>query len=524
MRWKPLVGLILTLATVLLYWQVGQHGFLNYDDDVYVTANPFVRAGLTRDSIAWAFSAIHEANWHPLAWISHMVDCQLFGLDPRGHHLTSLVLHTFNGLLLLLLLNRMTGMLWQSAMVAALFAIHPLHVESVAWVAERKDVLSAMFWLLALYVYAGYARHPSWRSYLATLLLFALGLMAKPMVVTLPFVLLLLDRWPLQRRAAGCSFVRLLSEKIPFFALSLGSAIITIIAQRSDGALVPAEALPLLPRLANALVAYVSYLGKMLWPERLGVLYLYSPAVPLWQAGGALLLLLAISVLVLRTLRSRPYLAVGWFWYLGTLVPVIGIVQVGHQAMADRYTYLPLIGPFIMLAWGIPELLSRVRWRSEILAPLAGGALLALALCTWQQLGYWRNSVTLFTRTLEVSPDNFVAEMNLGNALVEEGRFPEAVSHLTRAVALKPVSAEAHYNLGNALVRQGRNGAAVDAFTRALWINPDYALAHNNLGSAYERLGKPVDALHHYREALRIDPGDGIARQNLENVLRSLGK
>ncbi len=459
MRRELIVCLLLLSVTLAVYWQIGDHQFTNYDDTLYVTDNPHVKPGLAGGSVIWAFTATEEANWHPLTWLSHMVDCQLFGLRPRGHFLTSLFLHLANVLLLFAVLKRMTGALWRSAFVSALFALHPLHVESVAWVAERKDVLSTLFWLLTMLAYARYVERPTRARYVLTLVAFTLGLMAKPMLVTLPFVLLLLDYWPLDRMAYGgkgddppkrtrkrthsCEqrlpLSRLVWEKIPFFALAAISSVVTFSFQQRAGAMADMEIFPLSSRIANALVSYLRYMGKIIWPSDLAVLYPHpGTSLPLWWGAAAGLALLGLSILVVLVIRRRPYLAVGWLWYVGTLVPVIGLVQVGVQAYADRYTYVPLIGLFIMIAWGVPDLVGRWAQTRTVLAVLAATALAALTACTWIQLGYWKDSVSLFTHTLQVTTKNYVAHNNLGNALADRGEVEAAISQYTEALRIKP--------------------------------------------------------------------------------------
>jgi tetratricopeptide (TPR) repeat protein len=579
MTGKPLIGLLLIVATLGVFWQVRSHDFLNYDDDVYVSENSQVQEGFTRKSVIWAFTSGYASNWHPLTWLSHMLDCQLFGLNPGGHHLTNLMLHLANTLLLFLLLNRMTSALYRSALVAALFALHPLHVESVAWVAERKDVLSTFFWMLTMWTYLLYVEHPRLGRYLLTLVVFTLGLMAKPMLVTLPCVLLLLDYWPLDRLALrqpedlinsgsqkGLSsspqrsfLLRLFWEKVPFFVLAAVSSAVTFLVQQSSGALKSVEVFPLSIRIANGLVSYVSYIYKMIWPQHLAVFYPHpGSSLPMWLAGAAGLLLLGISVAVMRAGRRHPYLAVGWLWYLGTLVPVIGLVQVGLQAMADRYTYVPLIGLFIMIAWGIPELTRGWRNGRVVLRMAAGSLLAALMVCTWMQLRHWRNNVTLFEHALNTTTNNYLAHDSLGNTLAQQGKIGEAIGHYSAALRIKPNfvnshnnlglallhrgdveqaithfsaalryqsdSPEAYNNMGLAMARQGHVDRAIDHYSTAVRLKPDYPQAHNNLGNALASQGKFDQAISHYSEALRIKPEDAEAHSNLANVLATKGR
>jgi len=545
MRRELVIGLLLLSITLAVYWQIRDHKFTNYDDTVYVTENPHVQRGLVGSSIIWAFTTTEQANWHPLTWLSHMLDCQLFGLNPGAHHLTSLFLHLANVLLLFAVLRRMTGALWRPAFVSALFALHPLHVESVAWVAERKDVLSTLFWLLTMLAYAGYAERPTRARYVLTLVAFALGLMAKPMLVTLPFVLLLLDYWPLDRMAyAGrddntpkrarkgigsskqrLSLSRLVWEKTPFFALAAISSVVTFSVQRKAGAMSNMEVLPLWSRIANALVSYLRYLGKTIWPSDLAVLYPHpGTGLSLWWGAGAGLVLLGLSILLLRGIRSRPYLAVGWLWYLGTLVPVIGLVQVGLQAYADRYTYVPLIGLFIMVAWGVPDLAGRWGRARTVLALLAATSLSALTGCTWIQVGYWKDSLSLFTHTIQVTTNNYVAYNSSGVALAEQGRFEEAIDRYLRALRIKPDYAEAQCNLGLALEREGRHEEAISHYLEALRLDPNHATAHNNLGNALADQGKLEEAISHYTEALRIKPDYAEAYNNWGTALVKQGR
>jgi hypothetical protein len=491
----------LTLLTVLVYWRVTSHEFVLFDDEVYVTENKQVQEGLSWQGVVWAFTTTDANFWHPLTWLSHMLDCELFGLNPGGHHLTGLLLHVANTLLLLLVLQRMTGALWPSAFVAALFALHPLHVESVAWVSERKDVLSTFFWILTMGAYVRYAEHPKALPYALTLVLFSLGLMAKPMLVTLPFVLLLLDYWPLGRldmgqmrpsapgrtdtpKAAKSPLFLLLLEKAPFLVLSVVACILAYVAQVQGGAVKSSGLFPMDIRIANALVSYVSYLEKTFWPQNLAVFYPHPGAWPVWQTAGATLLLVSISVLVILCVRKTPYLALGWFWYLGTLVPVLGLVQVGDHAMADRYTYVPLIGIFIMIAWGAQDLANRRRQGAPGFLAAAAAVLIVCGIVSAQQLRHWQNSTTLFQHAIHVTRNNEGAHNNLGLALVEQGRLDEAIAQYLRALELKPLNPRALNNLGIALAKQGKLEEARECFTRALAIDPEHHLARRNLGVA----------------------------------------
>jgi tetratricopeptide (TPR) repeat protein len=540
MRSKLWISIALSLLTLAVFWKVGSSDFIfYYDDKPYVTANLQVQKGLTVQGLVWAFASFHECNYHPLTWLSHMADCQFFGLNPMGHHLTNLFLHVANTVLLFLLFGRMTGMLWRSAFVAALFALHPLHVESVAWVAERKDVLSTFFWMLTLLGYARYAEQPGWRRYLLTLLSFALGLLAKSMLVTLPCVLLLLDFWPLCRMQAGSSLagrvpalsafkkMRILSalilEKLPFFALTAVACILTFKAQKESGAVQSLVLVPLVPRMKNAIVAYVSYLGDMFWPAGLAVIYPFPAFIPLWQVAAAGATLVAVTMLTLWWLRRYPFLAVGWFWYLGTLVPVIGLVQVGMQARADRYTYIPLIGIFLMVAWGVPELTRR--WHMRRLYAIAGTAVvILLAVAAYRQVGYWQNDLTLFSHAVAVTTDNSPAMNNLGSVLSDLKRNREAAYWFKKSLEISPYQAFPYNNLGVLMDEEGRLDEALAYFSNALFAQRDYPQAHFNMGLVLEKKGMLKEAASHYRQVVQSEPDNVQALFKLGMVLAKDGK
>jgi len=522
--------LILALSVFAVYGRTAGHSFITFDDEQYVASNPVVQRGLTAGGFAWAFTTTHAANWHPLAWLSHMADAELFGMGAGGHHLVNVLLHAANAVLLFLALGALTGAPARSAFVAALFALHPLHVESVAWVSERKDLLCGTFWILSMGAYAAYAARGGWKRYLPVAACLALALLAKPMAVTLPFVLLLLDFWPL-RRVGNVPARRLLLEKVPLLALSLASCVATYLAQQSGGAMSPFP-VPLWARLANAAAAYVAYLGKTLWPAALSVFYPHPwavgmPGLPAWRWVGASLLLLAITALALRAARARPYLATGWLWFLGTLVPVIGLVQAGEQGMADRYTYLPLVGVFIVLAWGIPDLLEERPWKRPALAAAAGAVLVLLALLSFRQAGLWRDTVTLFRHAVAVTENNWMAHNVLGYALEKDGRSAEALEELRESVRIQPNFMKSRYNLGNALLAHGDFDGAIFHFRAATRLSPSpFSEAHNNLGSAlcmrFFRTGQGslLEAEGEVVEALRINPGNEEARHNLELIRR----
>jgi len=528
-----LLVLLLALTTVAVYSRVRDHEFVNYDDGPYVYENPHVQAGLTGEGVKWAFTATHLYNWHPLTWLSHMLDCQLYGLDSGKHHITSLLFHAANTVLLFLVLRRMTGALWRSVFVAALFALHPLHVESVAWVSERKDVLSTLFWLLTMLAYVRYAEKPCPARYVPVLVLFALGLTAKPMLVTLPIVLLLLDYWPLGRverelSVAGTkvgAYWKLVREKLPLFALAAASSVITYLVQRYGGAVKTLEQFTPGARVGNAFVAYVKYIGKMFWPRALAPFYPHpGSALRPWQVVAAVLVLVSVSALVYRLTRRHRYLGMGWAWYVVTLIPVIGILQVGTHEMADRYTYVPLVGLFVMVAWGVPELVARWRYRRVGLGVSAVAALSVLTVLTWHQVGHWRDSVTLFEHALRVTSNNALAHTNLGHALIEQGRTDEAVDHLTKAVTIQPGYVKARTNLGIALAGQGRLEDAAAHFSEALARDPDNVDAHYNMGVAMIKQGNLRAAASHFSDVLRIKPDDADAHFSLGAILMAEGK
>ena len=508
-----LIGLALLAATFAVYAQVRHFDFVNLDDSAYNSANPHVRRGITPEGLEWAFTSGDDANWFPITRISHMLDCQLFGLASGWHHLTNVLIHGVAALLLFAFFRRATGARWPSALVAFLFAVHPLHVESVAWVSERKDVLSAFFWFLTMLAYQRYAERPGWGRYLLVVAAFCCGLMSKPMVVTLPFVMLLLDAWPLRRKARTAA---ILLEKVPLLALSLVVSVITWLVQQRAGAVKPLGRFPLGLRLENALVSYGVYIVQMFRPVRLAVFYPYPRHLPAWQAVLAGVVLAGASVMVVRLRRGRPYLVTGWFWYLGTLIPVIGLVQVGAQAHADRYTYIPMAGLSILVAWGAAELASRPRVKS-LAAVLLSVACLACAVLAWFQVQHWRNSETLFRHALEATTENAVAQDNLGNYLMNvPGGLPEAVVHLEEALRIDPDSIPAHTELGNALARMpGRLPESFPHFHAALRLAPDWPIAHNELGSALWKAGRLPEAIAEFATASRLDPDYAAAHYNL---------
>jgi len=523
MRRDLAVFLFLVLVTLAVYGQGVDHGFVNFDDNEYVYENPHVQHGLTGKGFGWALTTTRTGNWHPVTWLSHMLDCELFGLTAGYHHLVNVFLHILNSALLYIVLRCMTGAVWRSAMVAALFALHPLHVESVAWVSERKDVLSTLFFMLTLWAYGRYAASPSWMRYGWVLGFLAWGLMAKPMLVTLPFVLLLLDFWPLGRFQPGGTRFRLVVEKLPLLALAAASSVATFVAQQQEGAMSLTYVVPFRDRIANALITYVTYMGKMFWPGHLAVFYPYRDTLSTGHWVGAALVLVGITVLVGWAARQRRYLAVGWLWYLGTLVPVIGLVQVGAQSMADRYTYVPLIGLFVMVVWTLGDVATRWRHTRIGIAALAGMAIIGCAAATWIQVGHWRNGITLFEHTLKVTQDNAVAHTNLGAALMEAGKENEATRQYREALRIDPDHANAHVNLGIVLMGQGEEDQAIAHYREALRIRPGFAQAQNQLGIALAHRGEIDEAIAHYREAVRIHPEFAGAHSNLGAALMTRG-
>lgn len=527
MRTVPVIFcVILAAMTLIAFGQVRNNDFINLDDNLYLTDNPYIRQGLTIRGIRWAFTSTYFGHYHPVTWLSHMLDYELFKLDPKGHHAVNLFLHIANTLGLFLILLRITRKQWQSGFVAALFAIHPLHVESVAWAAERKDLLCAFFWMFTLWVYACYVEKPGLKRFFLVLLLFALALLSKPMAVTLPFCLLLLDYWPLEkfRLDSRKSLSRLILEKTPLLLLSVGLCVLTILSHSEVGTISSLDRLPLGVRLQNALISYVKYIEKMFWPNPLAVLYPHPIRFPLWQVAGAALLLITLTLIALFLRKRHPYAIVGWLWYLGTLVPVIGIVQAGPQAMADRFTYLPMIGLFIVVVYGIPGLFARKRLVKIAFAISGGLVLTLLAFLTLCQVNHWQNSMTLFTHTLGVTTNNFIIHNNLGVTLMRQGMTSEAMSHFLKALSIRPTYADAHQNIGNLLSCQGKVQEAIVYLSEALRLAPEKPGLHNDLGVFLFRQGKKQEAIGHFREAVRLNPNYGESYLNLGIVFLSMGK
>jgi len=523
------IYLALLLITLAIYSPVRDYGFINYDDPEYIGNNAHVRDGLTSGGLVWALTSGYASNWFPLTWLSHMLDCQLFGLQSGPHHLTNVALHAIGTLLLFGFLKRTTGARWRSAFVAFIFGLHPLHVESVAWVAERKDVLSALFWMLTFWAYLRYTERRSVPKYLLVVLTFCCGLMSKPMAVTLPLVLLLLDVWPLRRFEAARSSAGLLIEKVPLFILSIAASVVTYLVQERGGSVSPIDQIPIAARIGNALVSYLLYIAKLCWPSNLAVFYPFPESQPRllgipWLGVLSGLTIVGLTALAVHMILQRPYFAVGWLWYLVTLVPVIGLVQVGLQSRADRYAYVPLIGISIVLAWGVHELFARMGWSQSALTILTVAACTAWSAMTWVNLGFWRNSITLFEHAIEVTDGNYVAYNNLGTAMREEGRVAEAVSDFQTAAAIRPQAPDIQENLGEALIAAGRAEEAEPHLLEALRLRPDFAKAHVDLASALIRRGRFDDAGSHYRMALQLQPGRAEAHYGLGGVLAVQGR
>jgi len=555
MRREWLIGLALSVITLIAFWPVGRLDFILYDDWLYVLKNPNVQAGITAKSIHWAFTAAHASNWHPVTWLSHMLDCQLFGLKAGGHHWTSLGFHIANTLLLFLVLKEMTGTVWRSALVAALFAWHPLRVESVAWISERKDVLCGFFFLLTLWAYVRYVEKSKVQPvapkpgeggspkskvfYGLALFCFTLGLMSKPMLVTLPAILLLLDFWPLGRVASGERraarfglaipqipiFRRLLWEKVPFLGLSLASCIVTFWAQHKGGSVVPVENMSWLVRVVHPLVGYSAYLGKIFWPENLAIFYPYTPMHNPWEAACFLLPPILLSVFCISRARFQPWLLAGWVWFLVMLVPVIGLVQVGMQSIADRYTYLPSIGVFIMVAWGMAGIAAISTFWRNVMTLGAAGLLLACLLGTRNQLGYWQDSVRLFSHTVEVTKENnFEGYLLMGNALMGSGNLYAADRSYESALKISPKFEDARLQIAEVRLLQKNYEDAVIQAGEVLLLNPKNADAHKCLGDALAAQDKTTEAEAEYSTALELKPDDATIREALAPILVKKGE
>jgi tetratricopeptide (TPR) repeat protein len=563
-KYTYFIVIFLIVVSFIAFSRILGNGFVSFDDYAYITENNHIQSGLDSGTIKWAFSAVVLANWHPLTLLSHVLDWSLFGANASGHHLVNLLLHIGSVLFLFFFLEKTTKSLWPSAFVAALFALHPLRVESVAWAAERKDVLSMFFGMATIYVYAFYVEEHKLSRYFLCLTLFALGLMVKPMLVTLPFVLMLLDYWPLGRwqnalapvkvpvavsersgkkktkqRKAESSVQKkiarpvksdrqlignLLWEKLPFIFLAIILSIGLIWQQQSVGGMASLQKIPFSDRILNTIVSYVAYLGKIFWPVDLAVFYPYGSSFPFWQILVSCFILIGITIVVIYALKKLPFLFVGWFWYLGVLFPVIGLMQAGAQAMADRYTYFPSIGIAIMLVWGIPLLFQREDMRKKILFPAGIAVLAILAILTWQQCGYWKNSIELFNHALHITKDNYFAHRILGSVLVDEGKSEEAIDHYNEAIRLKPDYAIAYDSRGNAYNDLGQYQRAIEDYNEAIRLKPDYVIAYHNRGIAYYKLGQSQLAIENYNEAIRLKPDYADAYYNRGIAYYKLGQ
>jgi protein O-mannosyl-transferase len=528
MKKKYIYFIIIFLIVVCLaaFSRIAGNDFINFDDNKYVTENNNIQSGFNLQNIKWCAKAVVVSNWHPLTLFSHMLDWKLFGANASGHHLVSLLLHIGAVIFLFLFLNKTTNNIWPSAFAAALFALHPLRVESVAWIAERKDVLSMFFGMACIYAYAFYTEKAAISRYLLCLILFSLALMSKPMLVTLPFALMLLDYWPLGRwqkafnmpsRKSFNSAGKIIWEKIPFVFLTIAFCIVTFRTHTKGSSVTTVVLAPFLARCSNTAVSYAAYLGKTFWPANLAVYYPYDFLLPLWKVLISAIILLLITATVLYYIRKFPFLFVGWFWYLGTLIPVIGLIQIGTQAMADRYTYLPSIGIAIMLSWCIPLLFPREDIRKKILFPMATVVVIILSVLTWKQCGYWKNSITLFSRALQITKNNYIAHNHLASALVNKRKFEQAIAHYNEAIRINPGYAHAYYNRGIAYYAFGQKMRALDDFKVASGIIPkipDYAAVYNNMGVIYADLGQYQLAIDNYNEAILLDPNYSDAFYN----------
>jgi protein O-mannosyl-transferase len=524
-RYSIFIYSALILTTLLVYWQAGSFGFVDYDDNIYVYDNPHVMGGLTADNIVWAFTTGHGSFWHPVTWLSLMLDRQLFGPQPAGGmHIVNILLHIACTLLLFALLRKMTGRMWPAAFVAAAFALHPMHVESVAWITERKDVLSTFFLLLTLAAYARHAKGPSVRWYIASLALFAVGLMAKPMLITLPFLMLLFDYWPLGRLTGKHPIRQCLIEKIPFLALAAIFAAITVMTQKAGGGLVPVSVIPFWDRVKNAFISYAAYIGKMFWPQGMAVHYPAQTGIAFWQFLLCFLLIVGVSVLAICLCRKRKHLMVGWFWFVGTLVPVIGLIQFAGSSYADRFTYVPYIGLFIILAWGVPDLLAAWPQRPWALGIIPVFALAALAVVARNQVSYWGDSINLFTHTINVTKDNDVAYDGRGVSYAGLGRWDEALRDLSEAITIRPDFAEAYSNRSAVYLYLGRWQEALQDCDKAIALKPDNPKMYRNRSIANSRLGNEPEAIADLGHAAELDPDNADIHYNLANKLAAQGR
>ncbi|MBF0344956.1 MAG: glycosyltransferase family 39 protein [Nitrospirae bacterium] len=524
-----IIVVILTLSTMSVYHQLRNNDFVSYDDYKYVTENPNIARGFTVDGVKWAFKTTYFSNWHPVTWLSHMLDIQLYGMHPRGHHVTSVIIHMLNTLLLYLFLSRTTAKVWQSAFVASLFALHPLAVESVAWVSERKNLLVTFFWLTAMTAYVSYVRSPNAAKYLAVLTLFALGIMSKPMIVTFPFTLLLLDYWPLGRLSSvengiykfkidRSRLTALIIEKIPFFVLTIASSVITVFVQRKGGAMVSIKSLSIASRMLNVIISYAGYIRKMLWPTDLAAFYPYLKDHSIWEIIISVLVLLIVTIFALWRIRHNPYILMGWCWFLGTLVPVIQIVQVGVAPMADRYTYVPIIGLFIIIAWGIADLSGKWRSLRTVFTASSVVVLMTFTMYTWRQTEYWRDSFALYEHAIHVTKYNYVAHNNYGQALMKAGLVDEAITHFAEGLKVMPFSEEINYNMWLALSRKGKSAEAQQYLLKsaALWFGGDKATLYKQIA---------IDLLNqkNYKESIDYFLRSALINNKDADLFRDLG-
>jgi len=569
-RSTALITLFIGICTAAAYWQVSDHSFINFDDNIYVTANSHVQQGITAQGVSWALRMGEGPYWHPLTWLSHMLDVELFGLDAGMHHLMNLLFHVLNVILLFTALRMATGSPWRSAFVVALFALHPVNVDTVAWVAERKNLLSTSFWMLTTIAYVHYVRCPSIPRYCSVVLAFVLGLLAKPMLVTMPFVLLMLDYWPLERvlavpgersgfRIEGERIGRLMAEKVPLLVLSAASIVLSAMSMSDIGVSVTRELVPLGLRMKNALVSYPVYLGKLFWPADLTFFYPYPEVVSLWQVAGALLVVLGITLAATWSFRRAPWFIVGWLWFLGTLMPVLGLVQGGlWPAIAERWEYVPSIGIFMIAAWGVPHLVGRVRIPRTVLPAAVGMMIVACMVLTLQQVRVWKDDFTLFSHGVAVNPDNYVAQVNLGEVMARNGRYDDAIFRFREALRVYPADtlaltglAQAYRELGETGKAQeyylealryrpddpkissriamlyaetGQDDKAMDIYARMMEHDPSHAGAEYGLGVLYARKGDPVRAEEHLRRSLRLNPSDAEVHRSLGVVLMSQGR
>ncbi|MDM7986530.1 MAG: tetratricopeptide repeat protein [Smithella sp.] len=524
--------IFLIVTSVIAFSPVAANEFINFDDNGYITENVRVQQGITLQNVQWALTTTYFSYWHPLTWLSHMLDWHLFGANASGHHLMSLFLHIGSVIFLFLFLYKTTNHIWPAAFAAALFSLHPLRVESVAWASERKDVLNLFFTVLCFYAYAFYADEKKVSRYVLCMLFFVLAVMSKPMAVTLPFVLLLLDYWPLNRwgnpyhentKNGFSSVIKLIGEKIPFFCLSLAASAGAIWAQSKEGTVASLDNVPFIIRTSNAIVAYVSYLGKLLWPVNLAVFYPYEYVLPPWKILFSAAVILVITLIVMYYIRKKPFLFVGWYIYLGTLVPVIGLVQVGSQAMADRYTYVPSLGITFVLAWGIPSIIENQKLRKRFLAPVAVIFLSLLMLLTWQQCHYWKNSVTVFIHAISVTKNNALAHNQLGLAFYEQGRDREALYHFDKTILLQPAQDSAYNNRGAIYLKYGRTEQALQDFNKTLAVNPHYVKAYNNRANLYIQERQYRLAMEDLNEEIRLQPDYVLAYFNRGLLSAGLG-